>query len=193
MVHDITVGIITHPPRIRNGLLVRALDSVWGQTRLPEAITVRVDRKREGAPIMRQRLLEGVRTTWLAWLDSDDEFYPHHLATLLMAAVSEKADLVYSWYDVIGGSDPLPGEAEDWKPGLPTTITTLVRTELALEAGGYYDPNQDLQTAIVTGEDDRFVERAHAAGGKIHHVIGNRTWAWHHDSGNTSGLPRRWK
>lgn len=191
----ITVGIITHPPRVQNGMLRRAMNSVFDQIMMPAAITVRVDANAVGAPIMRQRLLEEVRTPWLAWLDSDDEFLPHHLSTLMDTALAVDADMVYSWYDVVGGSDPRPAEEKlPWDPTTPrqTSIVTLVKTDLAREVGGYLvdgdlrDPKRQ-----YSAEDWVFTKRMNDAGAKIHHVL-TRTWLWHHHGKNTSGLPTRW-
>lgn len=71
-----------------------------------------------------------------------------------------------------------------------TTITTLVRTKLALAAGGFeqFEDDGSLVDGNRRGEDHEFTLRCRAAGGVFRHVP-RVTWDWYHHSGNTSGLP----
>lgn len=71
-----------------------------------------------------------------------------------------------------------------------TTITTLVRTELALAAGGFeqFSDSGALIDGNRRGEDHEFTLRCRKAGGVFRHVP-EVTWDWHHHSSNTSGLP----
>jgi glycosyltransferase involved in cell wall biosynthesis len=71
-----------------------------------------------------------------------------------------------------------------------TTITTLVRTELALAAGGFAQFEDDGSTVDGNrrGEDHEFTLRCRAAGGQFRHVP-RVTWDWYHHSANTSGMP----
>lgn len=71
-----------------------------------------------------------------------------------------------------------------------TTITTLVRTELALAAGGFEQFEDDGSTVDGNrrGEDHEFTLKCRAAGGVFRHVP-RVTWDWYHHSGNTSGMP----
>lgn len=71
-----------------------------------------------------------------------------------------------------------------------TTITTLVRTELALAAGGFEQFEDDGSTVDGNrrGEDHEFTLRCRAAGGVFRHVP-RVTWDWYHHNGNTSGMP----
>jgi hypothetical protein len=133
----------------------------------------------------------------VAFLDDDDEMMTHHLQALATAAACESADFVFSWYEVIGGTDPRPEEFQiPWDPESPrqTTITTLVRTDLARSVGGFSDPDDtDLSSPDrhYAGEDWWFTRRCNDAGAVIvHHP--EITWRWHHHSSNTSGLPSRW-
>jgi len=191
----VTVVMPTIPPRA--AMRDRALQSVRGQTRLPEAVVVEVDDAREGAAATRQRGLEAVETEWVAFLDDDDEFLPHHLESLHAAATALRADYAYSWYEVVGGIDPMPQFfGVPWDDAAPhqTTITTLVRTELALAVGFGGEPMEDPNGGGVTvgGEDYRFTLGCLAAGAVIYHLPA-RTWRWHHHGRNTSGLASRWK
>lgn len=195
MTDDITVVIPSIPPRV--ALLDRALASVEVQDLAPAGVVVEFDDDHEGAAATRQRGLERVRTPWVAFLDDDDEFKAAHLRVLLTHALETGADYVFSWYDVVGGADPRPQEfGLPWDPENPrqTTVTTLVRADLAREVGGFVDPeDDDLRSPDrqYAGEDWLFTSRVNAAGGVISHLP-RRTWRWHHHGANTSGLPTRW-
>lgn len=71
-----------------------------------------------------------------------------------------------------------------------TTITTLVRTELALAAGGFAQFEDDGSTVDGNrrGEDHEFTLRCRKAGGVFRHVP-RVTWDWYHHEANTSGMP----
>jgi hypothetical protein len=71
-----------------------------------------------------------------------------------------------------------------------TTITTLVKTELARAAGGFAQFEDDGSTVDGNrrGEDHEFTLRCRAAGGAFRHVP-RVTWDWYHHSSNTSGMP----
>lgn len=193
----ITVAIPTIPPRV--GLLQRAVASVLTQTYPAAGLTVAVDYGRQGAPATRQRALDMVDTQWVAFLDDDDEFMPQHLETLWNAAHSHNADYVYSWFETCPlGSDPFPQShyLDPWNDEKPrqTTITTLVRTELARKVGfASFSENGELIDGQRWGEDWSFTLGCIEMGAKIHHVVA-KTWFWHMDNpgGNTSGRPDRW-
>lgn len=158
-------------------------------------MVVEQDAGREGAAVTRQRALEQVTTEWVAFLDDDDEFKPGHLSCLAAAAQETGADYVYSWYDCIGGIDPRPdvfGQPFDPCNPVQTTITTLVRTELAQEAG-FLTPGDNLKSPdrLYAGEDWAFTQRCNELGGYIYHTP-FKTWKWWHWGGNTSGMPDRW-
>lgn len=190
----ITVAIPAHPPRVTNGLLQRALASVWAQTLPAGAVSVVVDHNRDGAAITRQHALDAVNTEWVAFLDSDDQMFPQHLERLHAHALATGSDYVYSWFQVVGGADPFPQHfGQPFNPADPiqTTITTLVRTELAQSVGFLRPTEGDLIGGNVWGEDYQWTLGCARAGAKITHLP-ERTWAWHHDSSNTSGRPDRW-
>lgn len=180
-------------------LLSRAITSVAAQTKPAKAISVAIDTTKEGAPPTRQRALDAVRTPYVAFLDDDDEFLPTHLEDLARHMEETGADIVYSWFKVVGRGgfvfeeDPVfpPGHyLNEFDPENPieTTVTTLVRTELAKEVGfRALDRGHDANT----GEDYGFILGCVKAGASIKHLV-KKTWLWHHDSGNTSGRPDRW-
>jgi hypothetical protein len=195
---SIGVAIPSIPPR--GPLLRRAVNSVLNQTLPAAAISVAMDLDREGAPNTRNRALQAVQTDWVAFLDDDDWFYPQHLETLARAAQESGADYVFSYYMVHDGLgtarpdvDPLGHFGKVFNPEIPTqtTITTLVRTELAKSVG--FRPVEEGRTINGEryGEDFQFTVECIAAGAKILHVP-VRSWAWMHHGGNTSGLPHRW-
>lgn len=211
----ITVVIPTIPPRA--ALLRRALDSVLAQTMPAAAVSIAVDLYREGAAKTRQRALDSVQTEWAAFLDDDDELLPHHLATLFTSAANTGTQYLWSRYRVAYPSgeqvmfarpegDPYPlgrGTFEQWNDNQPaqTTITTLVRTELARDVGGFCPtPSVDRESYVAdtiggqrAGEDWDFTLRCRAVAGLsgMCHVP-EVTWTWHHHGANTSGLPDRW-
>jgi len=191
----ITVAIPTIPPRV--GLLQRAVASVLAQTHPAAGLAIAVDYARQGAPGTRQRALDMVDTQWVAFLDDDDEFMPTHLATLWDAAQAHGSDYEYSWFETVpNGCDPFPVShyMDPWSDARPrqTTITTLVRTELARQVGfASFQEDGQLVDGQRWGEDWSFTLGCLEVGAKIHHVVA-KTWYWHHDSGNTSGRPDRW-
>lgn len=181
----VTVCIPSIPPR--SSLLGRAMRSVMDQTYQGNLETiVVVDAWKEGAPRTRQKALDRVRTQWVAFLDDDDTFNQNHLESLLRHAFVEDADYVFSWFEVIGGFDPFPqhfGKVYDVNEPHHTTVTTMVRTDLAQSVGFIREGEG--------GEDWQFTLGCIAEGAKISHLP-ERTWRWYHNSGNTSGLPDRW-
>jgi len=191
----ITVAIPTIPPRAH--LLQRAVASVLAQTHPAAGLAIAIDYAKQGAGGTRQRALDMVDTQWVAFLDDDDEFMPTHLETLWNAAHAHSADYVYAWYETVPfGCDPFPASPhylDPWDPTRPrqTTVTTLVRTELAKEVGfANFTETGELIDGQRWGEDYAFTLGCNEKG-KIHHVVA-KTWYWHHDSGNTSGRSDRW-
>ncbi len=189
---DITVAIPAHPARLENGLLSRAVFSVFRQEHSAAGLSIAVDLDKQGAPATRQRALDGVTTGWTAFLDSDDEFLPQHLRRLAQTAQEQEADYVFSWFQSPCGFDPFPlnfGHPFDPLNPVETTITILVRTELAKEARFTEPP--DGWHWLNTGEDRRFTLRCIELGAKIVHLA-ERTWVWHNEGPhNTSGLPTK--
>lgn len=192
----VTVVIPSIPTRVDNGLLDRALHSVKMQTSRPAEVVVEIDEDRLGAGPTRNRGLMRVKTPYVAFLDDDDAFKPEHIDLLLDTMQGHDADYVYSWYDVIGGVDPMPQFFNlPWDNAQPhqTTITTMVRTELAQSVGfgGEPEPDPNGGGIYVSGEDYRFTLGCMEKGAKITHLP-RRTWQWFHHGANTSGLPNRW-
>ncbi len=178
--------------------------SVWKQSHPALGHFIVNDFDRRGVAWTRQQALESNRFEWTAFLDSDDWFAPQHLQRLAETQMDTGADFVYSWYWIhnaqLGGVlDFDPAKVPDpvfrntthftdpWDKENPrhTTITTLVRTELALEVGFHegtydYDPNK-------SNEDWEFIVGCNKLGNIYH--LPERTWYWRHHGRNTSGMP----
>jgi hypothetical protein len=185
---SITVVIPSIPPR--TAYLNRALSTVALQTVPVTAVAISYDHAHEGAGPNRTRALRMAQTEWVAFLDDDDELLPHHLETLLCCAREVEADVIWPWFQVIGGEDPIPGNrGKQWDPETPHTfpMTTLVRNKFA-QLGHFPEPLSDVG---CSGEDFNFWVQMSDLGARFQHV-NEVTWWWHHDSGNTAGLPSRW-
>jgi GT2 family glycosyltransferase len=198
MIPGITVAIPSIPPRA--AMLGRALASVLAQELPAEAVSIAVDTGRHGAAMTRDRALRAVRTEYTAFLDDDDQMQPEHLRVLMDAAEESGADYVFSYYTVADADgqlmphvDPLRHFGRVFDPADPhqTTITILVRTELAQDLGFRDPPEGELIAGQRYGEDFDFSVRAAQAGAKILHIP-KRTWLWFHHGANSSGLPSRW-
>lgn len=212
----IAVIIPAHPARCRNGMLDRAIRSVVqdqrlpgtpvnddGEHLLPDEIHIAIDNDGAGAAPTRHRALMRATTDWVAFLDSDDMWLRQHLNHLLAHAKDTGADFVYSWYMLLDQNghlwedhDPIfpPGHfLNPWNPNDPieTTITTLVRRELAQQVGfrNATEPG-GTNPGANSGEDRRFTLECNRIGAKIEHLV-ERTWVWSHHGNNTSGLPTK--
>lgn len=187
---DVTVAVAAIPPRVDN-LLRDAVESVRQQTVFPVGgVSVALDVGKYGAAVTRQRALDAVRTSWVAFLDDDDYFYPTHIETLWNLAHDLNADFVYSWFD---GNNPFPmHRGRQWNAAEPhhTTMTVMVRTELAKEAG-FLLPNGPLHQDWM-GEDWQFVLRCSELSCGNFQGTSNVTWHYRCHTNNTSGLPTRW-
>lgn len=186
----VTVIVPTIGPR--RDLLTRALASIANQTHQPDAVIVAYDRHHEGAWRTRNRALAQVDTAWVAFCDDDDEWLPHHLERCVQHQHRTGADLVYPWFEVVGGTDPFPHFGQPWDPSHPvqTTIVTLVRTAALRDVDGFtfHDTDRTDEGGNRAGEDFEMVKRLNAAGYRISHLP-ERTWLWHHHGQNTMGLP----
>jgi glycosyltransferase involved in cell wall biosynthesis len=190
MRHGVTAVIPTIPPR--EYYLERALRSVIHQTRPVDAISVAVDHDHEGAAATRNRALAAVQTEWAAFLDDDDEWLPEHVGALLEAADESGADVIYPWFIVPGGWDPLAAKGRPFDPDelhvrnyIPTTV--LARTALIRAAGGFQPKGPPDNPCDDWGCWLKLVE----AGADFHH-LNRRTWVWNWHGENTSGRGDRW-
>lgn len=195
MTPDITVVISTIPERA--DLLARAVRSVAVQTLKPSKIFIALDNEFLGAAYTRNKAIKDVSTEWIAFLDDDDEFMPEHLEKLYGHAMNTNADFVHSWFEVVGGIDPFPYQfGMKFEKQSQTTITVLVKTEVAKAVYGFARSDslipEDLKeiNGNLAGEDFHFASKIYDAGYKME-VLQEKTWLWHHDSRNTSGMVSR--
>jgi len=182
---DVTVCIPSMA--IRKTKLQHALHSVYGQTVHPRKILVAMDRTFAGAAATRNRALNLVTTEYVAFLDDDDELGPLHIELLMEEIQRTNADLVYPWFTVVGGTDPLgafgkPFDAESIQIANYIPVTVLARTQKVREAGGFVDrvsdgpPCEDWGCWLKMLENDaKFVH------------LPVRTWVWNHHRGHTGG------
>lgn len=211
LIPGITVCIPTIPPR--NEMLDKAIRSVSNAAHhmfagVPIVVQVETDHGKQGAAATRQAALERVRTEWATFLDDDDTMDWNHLRELYSAACEHKADYLWSRFRIglpggrwRPGPSPLgAGTFEQWNDAQPaqTTVTTMVRTELAWDVGGFTGPHRaggyivdDTIDGQRVGEDWLFTLACRAAGAVFRHVP-VVTWTWNHHASNTSGLPDRW-
>lgn len=191
----VTAVIPVHLPRLSNGVFDRALTSVRWQERPVEAISIAVDSTHAGAASTRNDALAGVTTEWAAFLDSDDQWRPHHIGSLLLAAQRTGADVIYPWFTIApAGQDPWPEregqpfdeqrlrEVENYIP-----VTVLARTKLIKKVGGFQPLGPPENPC-----DDYGAWKALLDEGATFYHLNERTWFWWWWSGNTNGRGDVW-
>lgn len=184
---DTTIVIPTITPRL-NTHLPRALRSVAEQTMPAAAISIATDLCKQGAAHTRQRALDAVQTPFLAFLDDDDFYRPQYLEVLHQLQKDTGADFLWGWFD---GNPVFEGHrGRQMNPDDPhhTTMTVLVRTELAKEVGFTQTEPMHLDWS---GEDWQFILGCVAAGATFAHTP-ELLWTYSVHGGNTSGLASRW-
>lgn len=193
---EVTVAIPAHPARLHNGLLARALASIAAQTTPPAAVSLAIDLHGEGAAVTRQRALDAVQTEWVAFLDSDDELMEGHLHAVTQVAdqLGPECIWVHSYFQPVGMGDPLGHFGLPFDPRTPhhTTMTVLVRTDIAKEVGFRGEAPDTLSP--FCNEDWGFIlgvcNIAVRRGLTMTHLA-ERTWRYHGHGGNTSGMPHK--
>lgn len=192
---EITVVIPTIPQR--KVMLSRAIRSVLAQTQPAQALIIQCDNEREGSAVTRNRALEAVRTPYVAFLDDDDQFLPHHLQRLSRAVWETAADVAYPLPRVLdergnikprhwtwGGPEKF--DAELLRQQSYINISSVVETELARRVGFRYVANPDGGLY----DDHGFYLGLLDAGAKFTHVH-EETFIWNHHGMNTSGQPNK--
>jgi glycosyltransferase involved in cell wall biosynthesis len=182
---NVTVAIPVHPPRLADGSMARAVDSVRRQLLAPTATVTALDGHGEGAAVTRNRALAMVDTDWVAFLDSDDELKPHHLRSCARHAALTGADLIYPGFE---GDDPTGMFGRSFDPILLhrhnyIPVTVLVRTNLVRKVGGFTPhPDGDGDPCEDWGCWLKLLD----AGATFSHLP-QRTWIRH--PGGTRGRP----
>jgi hypothetical protein len=158
---------------------------------------VETDDNHEGSAVMRNRAIARVETSWVAFLDDDDELLPHHFETLMDYAKRwPDVDVFYPGCRVFDGKGREVPRMMEWGRYLQKfdadllrersyiPVTSMVRTSLAKQAkfeapeGSVYD-------------DWGFYLQLLNLGAKFMHVP-VITWHWHHHGSNSQGLATKW-
>jgi glycosyltransferase involved in cell wall biosynthesis len=194
-----TITVVTPHIPTRQFELTRAVASVAAQIHQPDDHFISTDRARAGSAATRNRALYHVSTTWVAFLDDDDEMLPNHLNVLIDSALRSGATVVYTGcrvYDSQGiviplreewgrFGEPFDGELLQRKAYMP--VTSLVHTTLAKQA--LFGPPAHAPDSNY--DDWGFYLRLLRLGAKFLHVP-EVTWNWYHHGNNTSGRADRW-
>lgn len=192
---DVTVIIPTIPPRAV--MLGRAVASVAAQT-VPAAIVVEPDPGRTGSAATRNRALGKAQTRFLVCLDDDDALMPNAVQLLTEAQEETGADVVSgaAWIpQQPGHREPVQPPGPGWvHPDAVTArsvlhVSSLVRAELALTAGGFAF-RRDPGTGMIL--DDYGFYCALAEAGATFFRIPETVLIWNVHGGNTSGSPANW-
>lgn len=207
MIRASNVTVVVPTIEGREQLLDRALASVVEQQTPPGRVIVQLDKQRRGATWCRNQALEHVDTEWIAWLDDDDQFLPNHLKVCVRAANATRADLVFTYPEIVGGTDPLACVTDNGvlmpepihipfgpmqklglrKFGNFIPVTYLVKTEMVRRAGGFPEPYTFEANVSRDCEDYGLLLRMLDLGAKFHHVCGIRTWRYHFHDANVGG------
>lgn len=185
---DITLVMATIPSRYGlGGPYERAIASVRAQTFKPAKVRIVLDETGAGACATRNRALKDVDTEYCAFLDDDDELYPDHLKLLARCARLTGADVVYPGYDCDDDQVRMfgiPFDADMLQQTNFIPVTTLCKTQKALDAGGFQEHPD------VNGDpcEDWGLWLAMADKGANFVHLPVKTWRW--NPGGTKGRPR---
>jgi glycosyltransferase involved in cell wall biosynthesis len=158
-------------------------------------IQIALDAARRGAAATRNCAVAEASSEWLAFLDDDDELHPWHIERLVEHQRETGADLVYPWFDVVEGFDPLgwegrPFDAEALRRNNYIPVTVLVRRDLVEATGGFRNRTDGIGGA--TWEDWNMWLALLDLGATFSHLP-VRTWRWHMgDTQHTHGRSDRW-
>jgi len=190
-----TIAVVIPSLIGRHKYLSEALESIKNQKLPIDQVHVEFDMTGLGAGPTRTRAARRSTATWTTFLDDDDQFMPHHTDHLLYLAKATGADFVWSWFQVVGGTDPFPmNRGKTYTKDEPIIIPMpyMVRTDLlqaAIEQTGGWQPDPD-DTGNWFVQDAPVVNAIWDLGGKFE-CSHEATWLWRHHASNTSGSPKR--
>jgi hypothetical protein len=97
----VSIGVVipTIPPRGEE--VKRLTRQVDLQTRRPDQVRFEVDHLGLGAAATRNLAMATMKTDFYAFFDDDDIMYSNHLSQLERWQQQTRADLVYSWHDLL--------------------------------------------------------------------------------------------
>lgn len=188
MSERITVTTASVPGREQ--LLAEAIASVNAQTSRPFAHLVRVQEPPGGqlSPLhlasQRNALLDAVETEWLAVLDDDDVYLPHHFETI--APHLDDADVVYTFARVgcVSRYDTNDVTTADLvarlRQGNCIPSNAAVRAETVRDVGGWsadgfdFDRRRYISTNATWEDWDMWLRLARA--GATFRCVPNETW-----------------
>lgn len=181
------VGYAIPSIRPRQDRLKRAVQSINDQTFPISNICVAYDDDHRGAGHTRTRaknmVLADPEISVVGFVDDDDYLMPNHVQDLLGTMRADGTDLVFSWHEVLNGTDPI-AELEwiVWNDATPHSfgITVLMSREAA-ESTDLYEGDW---------EDWKWFNELLRKGFKFSHHFA-RTWYWDH-SVSVSGRGDRW-
>jgi Glycosyl transferase family 2 len=133
-VAEVTVAVCIPTIPRRRDMLKRALDSVAAQTRQPDEVIVVEDTEGRGAAPTRNEAWQQATSTYVAFLDDDDEFLPDHLEVSLRTLRRTRADLVYAWFELVGWDEATPDR--------PDPLATVCNGQLVHPLGVEFGPEQ---------------------------------------------------
>jgi hypothetical protein len=133
---DVTVITAARPDR--KDFLNEAIESVGAQNHPVKYHLIGIDHQRQGPVAIRNQLLRGVETEWVAILDDDDVLLPNHFEE--MAKVEDTSDFIYT-YSKVTGRDAVFNSQFDperlrWGNYIP--ITVAIRMSKLNEVGGQF-------------------------------------------------------
>lgn len=181
------VGYAIPSIRPRWSLLNRAIYSIQNQTFPVTNICVAYDDDHRGAGYTRTRAknmaLADPEISVIGLLDDDDQLGSNHVQDLLGTMRYEGTDLVFSWFNVENGTDPI-AELENipWNDAAPHSfgISVLMSREAA----------ESTDFAEQDYEDWAFFNELLRKGFKFSHHYA-RTWTYNHTV-SLSGRGDRW-
>jgi len=187
----VPVTVLTPSIPGREAQLVEAIASVNAQTVQADAHLIRV--QTPPGPLgpvhiaaQRNALLDAVTTDWVATLDDDDLWLPHHLATV--APYLRTADLVYTWPTPEWAIHRLDCTGWDHRilearlrNGNFIPSSALIRTGLLRRVGGWQTTGYDgrFETGAFWEDHDLWIRLARMAATFV--CVPEETWVYRMD------------